>query len=60
MKYRFAVELDFEGSGDDAQDLLDQIIHRGMRAFGHTQDTMPVHLIKLRSRGVKEMLEDKP
>jgi hypothetical protein len=52
MKYRFAVELDFDGSADDAQALLDEIIHRGMRAFGHTSASLPVSVEKIRQRSL--------
>lgn len=50
MKYRFAVEMDFDGSPDDAAYLLDMIIHRGLRSFGHTGDSLPISIEKMRQR----------
>lgn len=52
MKYRFGVEFEFEGSKEEALDLLDQIIHRGMRAFGHNSGTLPLSIEALRARSV--------
>lgn len=52
MKYRFAVEVDFEGSVEDAEALLDQILGRGMRSFGHNYSTLPISLEKMRQRPV--------
>lgn len=57
MKYRFGVEFEFNGSAEEAGNLLHIIIQRGASAFGHNQTTLPIFIEKLRLRSLNP---DKP
>lgn len=56
MRYRFSVELDFIAPVelDDAADVLDSAVHKGLARLGHGPSSVIVKIDKLRLRNALE------
>lgn len=52
MRHRFAVTMKFNSSQQEADEFLNAIIERGLRAFGHDSGTLPITIEKMRQRTI--------